>query len=74
MMVVNAICGKPDGEPARTKDSYESPMQAEEDGNGCPRARSVFGGEDAGEEALEGDEVRDDIAQVRGDDGDAKEG
>ena len=49
-----------DGEPAEDEDSYDLQCQAEEDGMDAQAGAQVFGGEDAGEEAREGDEVRDD--------------
>ena len=47
--------------------------EAEEDGADAEAGAQVFGGEDAGEEADERDEMRDDAVRIAGEDGDAEE-
>ena len=61
------------GEPAEDEDGYDLQCQAEEDGTDAKAGAEVFRGEDSGEEACKGDEVRHDISPVAAKDGDAEE-
>jgi hypothetical protein len=61
------------GEPAEGEDGYDLQCEAEKDGTDAEAGAEVFGGEDAREEACKGDEVRNDVAPVAAENGDAEE-